>query len=384
MHVVFFPGWYPNRIDAHSGDFIQRHVHAIAPSARLSVVFPAKDNSISKTENTVIENEQLTEYFYYYPSLNGIKWMDNLVSFIRYNYICLKTAKQLHKAEKIDLVHLYVLQKNYLLGFLLKWLYNIPYVVSEQSTIYVDGSFEKMNFLLRKMFKVVFANATSWHGVSAFLVNTIQQKLQPKQKGIVISNVVNTDLFFYSQHTNSQATFVHVSNMFYQKNVEGMLQAFAKAKEKSTNFILNLVGPVHSRISTLIDELGLRKNVLEHGAKTYKEVAAIMQQSDVFVFFTRYETFGCVIIEANACGLPVIVSNLEVTRELVTSNINGLLVENENIQDLADNLIYATENLFLFNSASISFAAINKYNFKKIGQEFNSWYGSCLKSVSIK
>jgi hypothetical protein len=115
MHIVVFPGWYPSKVDKLSGDFIQRHMHAVAANCRVSVVFPVKDNSISKKEMVTIKGDNLTEIYYYYPSPGSIKWLDHLLSFILYNYYCLKTFKALNKDEKVDLVQLYVLQKNHLL-----------------------------------------------------------------------------------------------------------------------------------------------------------------------------------------------------------------------------------------------------------------------------
>lgn len=379
MHVLVFPGWYPNRIDELSGDFIQRHMHAIAPQSKVTVVFPAKEIGSTRQEKVVVTEGGLTEYFYYYPSFFQIRWLDNLLSFLRYNYLCLKTAKRICKTEKVDLVHLYVLQKNYLLGGLLKWMYQIPYVVSEQSTIYVDGSFEKMNFIIQKLYQRAFTKASAWHGVSHVLVNTIRQKLHLKENGMVISNVVNTNLFYHQPHTNRIATFVHVSNMFYQKNVEGMLHAFAKVKAGGHPFVLNLVGPLPVAVGELIQQLNLQQDVIIFGSQNYAAVADIMRQSDVFVFFTRYETFGCVIVEANASGLPVIITNHEVTRELVADHKNGLFVENENVDDLAAKIIYTIHHLNAFDPTTISSNTRRQFNYDKIGNDFLAWYQYVLQ-----
>ena len=159
MHIVVFPGWYPSRVDKLSGDFIQRHLQAIAKNATVSVVFPVKDNSIQKEEEVVIKNGNLTEYYHYYPSLNSIKWLDTILSFIRYNYTCIKATKAIRQKEQIDLAHLYVIQKNQLVGLLLKLFFKIPYVVSEQSTIYVNGRFEEMSSLQQQFWKFVFRKA---------------------------------------------------------------------------------------------------------------------------------------------------------------------------------------------------------------------------------
>lgn len=176
--------------------------------------------------------------------------------------------------------------------------------------------------------------------------------------------------------TSDRVTFVHVSNMVYQKNVEGMLEAFAEVKKKTDMFYLNLVGPIPDTFRLLINELGLSTNTTVFNERNYKEVAEIMQQSDVFVFFTRHETFGCVIIEANACGLPVIVSNLEVTRELIADRFNGLFVETENIKDLSDKILLTINNLQMFDPLAISLQTRNKFNYDRVGKQFVDWFSS--------
>src|ERR1700712_5268080 len=116
MHIVVFPGWYPSTVDKLSGDFIQRHMESIALKCKVSVVVPVKNNAIRKSETVTIEKGNLTEIYYYYPSLSSFKWLDTLLSFLRYNYLCVKTTKDLSKKEKIHAVYLYVLQKNHFTG----------------------------------------------------------------------------------------------------------------------------------------------------------------------------------------------------------------------------------------------------------------------------
>lgn len=375
MHIVVFPGWYPSNADRLSGDFIQRHMYAIAQNCRVSVVFPIKDHTINK--NNIVTNRKgdLTEIFYYYPSLSSFKWLDNLLSFICYNYYCLKAMKSLNADEKVELAQLYVLQKNFLIGFLLQRLYKIPYVVSEQSTFYIDGRFDKMNGIGKLIFRLVFNKSSSFHAVSNYLMEALKSKLHLRKDGVIIPNVVDTDLFYYNNDlTGNRVSFVHVSNMSYQKNVEGMLHAFAEVKKATPNFLLNLAGPLPASISSLISDLQLSNNTVVWNERDYKEVAQIMQQNNVFVFFSRYETFGCVIIEANACGLPVIVSDLEVTRELVSDKFNGVLVESENVTELADKILFMINNQQHFDPLAISLQTRKKFNYERIGRLFYDWY----------
>lgn len=380
MHVLVFPGWYPSKVDKLTGDFIQRHMYSIARQCRVSVVFPVKDPSIKERETVTVASGNLTEVYHYYPSFSSIRWVDSFLSFICYNYYCIKTARSLHKQGKINLVHLYVLQKNQLLGFALRLLFNISYVVSEQSTLYVDGRFDKMDWAGKEIIKWVFKHSLAFHAVSGYLLNALKNKLSlSRHPGVVIPNVVDAELFFYNNRQSERpVTFVHVSNMVYQKNVEGMLQAFAKVRKETNNFLLNLVGPLPDAIRLLIEELELTNTTKIWNERNYRQVAEIMQKSSVFVFFTRHETFGCVIIEANACGLPVIVTDLEVTREVVTPGVNGVFVESENVDSLAEKILQMINNRQKFDPITISQQTRNKYNYDRIGGLFIEWYNSLI------
>ncbi len=378
MHIVVFPGWYPGRADKLSGDFIQRHMQAISLHCNVSVVIPVKDANIRKKEEQVTTKAKLLEWYIYYPSFSSLQWLDNLVSFTRYNYYCLKAFRALLRKGKIDLVHIYVLQKNTLIGYLLQQLYSIRYVISEQSTAYVNGDLEASSRVKRKMVQFAFRQALDFHAVSNFLLRSLTDKMKLTQPGLVIPNVVDAELFFpVTTNSNTVTTFVHVSNLVYQKNVEGMLHAFALVKKRGKNFRLNLVGPSRVEVMQMIRVLDLKEEIQVWNERNYSEVAEIMQQSDAFVFFTRYETFGCVIIEANACGLPVIVSDLEVTRELINQQ-NGLFAKSEDVADLAAKIEQVIDAPDAFERFAISQQTRTRFNFEKVGLQFINWYTTAL------
>jgi glycosyltransferase involved in cell wall biosynthesis len=108
-------------------------------------------------------------------------------------------------------------------------------------------------------------------------------------------------------------------------------------------------------------------------------VAEVMKQSDVFVFFTRFETFGCVIIEANACGVPVIVTSLEVTKELIHDGFNGVLVENENVAELSVKILECIKEVAHFDLEKISAYTVEKFNFETVSRQFAGWYDTVLR-----
>jgi glycosyltransferase involved in cell wall biosynthesis len=71
------------------------------------------------------------------------------------------------------------------------------------------------------------------------------------------------------------------------------------------------------------------------GYLTGKELATAYASADVFVFPSTTDTFGNVILEAQACGLPVVVSDSGGPKELVEDRGNGLITKSHDVEDFA-------------------------------------------------
>jgi glycosyltransferase involved in cell wall biosynthesis len=160
--------------------------------------------------------------------------------------------------------------------------------------------------------------------------------------------------------------------------MEGILRAFSILKERKLDFVFKSFGPTPLSLVQLVDELSLNKEVLFKGEVTQTQLAVEMQQSDALIHFSRFETFGCVLIEANACGLPVMVSDIPVFHELVTENENGLFAEAGNSTALAEKLMEFVGYRNKFDKIKIA-ASTEKYCFSPIGKQFNDLYKTVYK-----
>ncbi len=69
------------------------------------------------------------------------------------------------------------------------------------------------------------------------------------------------------------------------------------------------------------------------GYLTGEELAKAYASADIFVFPSTTDTFGNVIIEAQACGLPVIVSDLGGPKELVSHGLDGLITKSHDVEE---------------------------------------------------
>lgn len=105
-----------------------------------------------------------------------------------------------------------------------------------------------------------------------------------------------------------------------RKNVETIIKAFALFKKHETNIKLVLTGNngwKYEGIYKLVQDLDLEADIVFTGYVDENDKWAIYKMSELFVFPSLYEGFGMPVLEAMACGIPVITSNCSSLPEVV-------------------------------------------------------------------
>lgn len=136
--------------------------------------------------------------------------------------------------------------------------------------------------------------------------------------------------------------FVTVARMGHEKNIEFLLRSAAAFKEsygKPFRFLLIGDGPERSRFCDIAEQLGIREEVRFLGQVDNQEIPAYMAAADAFLFASKTETQGIVILEAFASGTPVIALRASGVEDLVEDSVNGFLVEKELEEEFAKKLL---------------------------------------------
>lgn len=129
---------------------------------------------------------------------------------------------------------------------------------------------------------------------------------------------------------------IAMGRLTYQKGFEILLSAFHKIANKYSEWQLIILGEGQQRseLENLRDNLDLTHQVILPGV--ISNPFPLLKQSKFFVLSSRFEGFGNVLIEAMACGLPVISTDCPSgPREIIRDGVDGILVPNENISALA-------------------------------------------------
>jgi len=132
----------------------------------------------------------------------------------------------------------------------------------------------------------------------------------------------------------------------YFKGIEYLLRAFSTLNRKKTLLLIVGDGNLKQYYMKLSESLGILNHTVFLGKVTDEDLPYYYALSDIFVLpsINAGEAFGMVLLEAMACGIPVIASNLPGIRKVVDDGVNGLLVIPKNVPDLALKIDFLLEN----------------------------------------
>ena len=140
--------------------------------------------------------------------------------------------------------------------------------------------------------------------------------------------------------TLSSKRVVSIGRYAYEKGNDLLLKAWAKVEKSCKDWSLDIYGMGNQApYRALMLELGIDEARCHlHGSLT--DVKDAYLNSSVFTLPSRFEGFGLVIIEAMACGVPVVAFDSENgPRNIITNNQNGLLVKPFDVDEYADSLL---------------------------------------------
>ena len=123
-----------------------------------------------------------------------------------------------------------------------------------------------------------------------------------------------------------EKVFISVSRLSNEKNIDFMIEAIATLRrETEVPFRFLMIGDGHQkdRLQKKIDDLDLQKHVTLAGAVPPEDMAVWYRMGDAFLFASKSETQGMVILEAMAAGLPVVAVRSSGIEDVVRHGFNG-------------------------------------------------------------
>lgn len=249
-----------------------------------------------------------------------------------------------------------------LLALALKERMGIPYLYTEHSSRFPSGFVPSSDIVLLNR---IVDSASRYIAVSQALLKKVGETLDreiPRAK--VIPNVLDP-IFLSPVHKKLQDetfVFVNIASLEHRKGVDILLRAFKRAFHANPRFRLEIIGdgPERHDLEKLTAYLDLLKVVNYKGVCNKEEVAAALDACNVFVFPSRFETFGVSVIEAMARGCPVIVTACG-GPECIVQSEQGLVVLPENENELVVAMGRIVEQYASYNIAGVADYAVKNF-----------------------
>jgi glycosyltransferase involved in cell wall biosynthesis len=158
-------------------------------------------------------------------------------------------------------------------------------------------------------------------------------KIMPRGLDTTLFSPEHRDPAFWQKfgEHNGAVHLLYVGRISKEKDLDVLAQAYRQLRDEGLPIQLYLVGdgPYLQALHEAMPE------AIFTGYLRGKELAAAYASADVFVFPSTTDTFGNVVIEAQASGVPVIVSDTGGPKELVEENVNGVVTRSHDVGDLA-------------------------------------------------
>ena len=384
MHVLFLPKWYPNEYDPFDGNFIENHAHAIKLKAKVSILFVHSEESNQDNYRILTtDNKGLNEVRVFYRKPNtGINLIDKIFGFFRFKKAQQIAFSTLVKEDKApDLVHVHVLSRSALLALTLKRKYKIPFVITEHWSGYLKSNGSYRGFLKKRFTEYVVKKSSGVHTVSSQLKEAMLSH-NLNNNYTVIPNVVDTDLFKPLPKENKICEIIFVGNLLQNpKQIFNIIRGMNSLKEKGKKFHLSIYGEGddEQKAKDLSTSLELEHCISFKGTLNRKGIGQAMALSDFLILFSKFENQPCVIAEAHASGIPIIVPDLGGIAELMKPEL-GILVKTGDQVDFENALEKMVDTYSTYDSNYIRVFGVKHFGEIEIANQFHQFYQKALQA----
>jgi glycosyltransferase involved in cell wall biosynthesis len=369
LRILVVPKWYPWPDRPVFGLFCREHARALA--TRHEVVVLASDAvrrppfRLYELSDAVEDGIRTVRVRYRRPWLRPAAMACQLAGM-------LAARRQLHEDGFVpDVVHAHVYQAA-LPALVLGRLDGALVAVTEHYTGFQRGLVRGYDRLLAR---IAFTGADVTAPVSVDLARHLLA-IAPSANVRVLPNTVDTSVFTAGEHTGTDGPprLLTVGALAEKKGHVHLLDAVARLRDHHEREVLLYVvgdGELRGALERQTQRLGLAGQVLFHGELPKERVAELMREADLFVLPSLHETFGCVLIEALASGLPAVATRVGGVPEVLEPEA-GTLVAPADPRALAE----AIESMLArsFDPAALAREARERYGYEAFELRWSNLY----------
>lgn len=372
LKILFIAGWYPTKENPINGIFVREHakatflyndvvvVHSLGRDRSLRGPYKLFD-SIEDGIRTIRVKYRISPI----PKTTYLIYLWSMISIFR---------KLVKDGFKPNIIHINIYSAA-MPWIIIGKVYGIPIIITEHFTEILKmelKGFKKIQL------KLIMNRADMVLPVSESLKKALGE-YGVKTKINVIPNTVDVKAFNSPLSTpgaeNKRKKFLFIGFLNPRKGVSYLLEALSIVKQKRSDFALDILGdgPERDKLKQLASKLGLQGIVKFHGFVNQATKVDLLKRSVFFVLPSSWENFGVVLIEAMACGKPVIATARGGPREIVTREV-GILAPPEDVNALADAIDYMLDHHAEYSSEAIARYACARFSLQAVGRALNDIY----------
>ncbi|MFN0198413.1 MAG: glycosyltransferase [Planctomycetaceae bacterium] len=391
MHLLIIPSWYPTPIQPTRGTFFREQAQALsAADFQVGVIAPQRRSLrwLLKSRRglpsgmTFNDDRGVATYSHtgwstqpFWPTMHTRLWL-------RAGHRLFEHYIQRH--GRPDMIHAHSAILGGVLAAEISERHDIPFVLTEHSTSFARGLIRPWQKLLVER---AFRTASARLAVSPAL-GTLLAEQYPKVVGEWewVPNMV--DPVFRPSDKHADSTNIHrpfrwlnVALLTEKKGHSDLLLAFAEAFAGNREHELRIggAGPERARLQALAGQLGIADQVRFLSELSREQVVSEMQQCDAFVLPSHVETFGVVLIEAMACGKPVIATRCGGPECFVNESC-GILVPPRDPTALASAMRSCADDYLRYPALKISHDCLHRFSGEAVVRQLHEVYDRVLWS----
>ena len=332
-----------------------------------------------------ISKELLEEHI----RINIIKFSRNPISLD--NVLAYKQIKKLVQQNKYDVVHVHTPIASFVTRMAIR-KENIKKVYTAHGFHFYKGA----SIISWGIYYPLEKIASKWSDAIITINNEdyllAKQRFYHKNNKIYRINGIGVDLSKYSNKDNDLSGFKEslelkkddfiitvVAELIKRKNHKQIIDTIKLLKDRYPNIKLLLVGDgkLSIELREYIDKNNLESNVLMLGFR--KDVDKIISISDVVGLFSFQEGLPRNLMEAMSIGKPIICTNIRGNNDLVKNNINGILVDINDIEGTKNAILNLYNNrILLMKFSEVSKNEVKKYDIKSVLNEMSKIYSEVI------
>lgn len=364
--VLFVTTSFPSAEQPAAGIFVLEHARAVAPRAEIAVLHLDRRSDASGLSVAREEYGGFPLWRVRYPYRPT--WLSvaaHVAAGLR-GYVAVRRS-----GFEPDLVH-----AHFFLAALPAALLPGPLVASEHWSVFLPEDPMRLSLPLRVGARVALRRARVVMPVSRSLA-TAMRDAGIRQPFEIVPNAVDTTLFRPGEGGGGRR-LATAGLLRDEKGIDVLLRALGEIRGRLPGVTLDVVGdgPNRAEYEQLARELGIEDAVSFRGFLPKPDFARILEGADLFVLASRFDNNPCVLLEAQAAGLPIVASRVGGIPDIVEDF--GLLAAPEDVGQLGAGIEEALLGLDRFDRAAIAEHARERYGFDQVGESIFRVYERAL------